>query len=313
MGHPLNSAGFAGWCAARTPVRQWAGWPSLERRAPAVAGSRSACTGTARHSGSPGTSHGLRARTDHTSHSFPASGHPAALRPSSRADVGGEPTDPAHALSGRFGMVAELVRHPAGAATDAEMPYGEGDCLRHRFGGPGVRWLQPGGEQCLAPRVPDVKPVDPPAGRDLHAYAIHRGRGVTVAVFGGFVESYQGIHARHVRPARPWPASAARRNLPTAATDFRLAGRSRGGAASAGWAMPRGGWRCARPTPHAPPADSARAASQLLSSRPVSGSSGSVLSALPASAVPQGTQAIHSSDESPSRTLTRAEQAGRQV
>src|SRR5215831_20881790 len=165
MWHPLNSAGFAGWRAARTPVRQWAGWPSPERKAPAVAGSRSACTGTARHSGSPGTSHGLRARTDHTSHSFPASGHPAALRPSSRADVGGEPTDPAHAFSGRFGMVA---------------------------------------------------------------------------VFGDFVESYQGIHARHVRPARPWPASAARRNLPAAATDFRLADRSRGGAASAGRAMPRG-------------------------------------------------------------------------
>jgi len=34
------------------------------------------------------------------------------------------------------------------------------------------------------------------AGRDLHADAVHRGRGITVIAFGDVLESYQRIHAR---------------------------------------------------------------------------------------------------------------------
>ena len=101
------------------------------------------------------------------------------------------------------------------------------------------------------------------ARRDLRADAVHRGRGIAVVAFGDFAGSYQGIHARHARPARPGAASAARRNLPAAAADFRLAGRSRGGAASAERGMPRGEVAVAH-GPRAPTAaGSPRAASHL--------------------------------------------------
>jgi hypothetical protein len=58
------------------------------------------------------------------------------------------------------------------------------------------------------------------AGRDLHADAVHRGRGVTVAALGGFVETYQGIHARQARPARSRPASPAGCNSPATNGDL---------------------------------------------------------------------------------------------
>jgi hypothetical protein len=53
----------------------------------------------------------------------------------------GEPPDPPHAVGGRLGMVAELLCHAAGAAADAELPYGAADRLRHSFRGRGVRAL----------------------------------------------------------------------------------------------------------------------------------------------------------------------------
>jgi hypothetical protein len=42
------------------------------------------------------------------------------------------------AVTGCLGMVAELLCHPAGAATDAKLPHGMADRLRNRLGGRGV-------------------------------------------------------------------------------------------------------------------------------------------------------------------------------
>ncbi len=61
--------------------------------------------------------------------------------------LGCELADPAHALAGRVGVVAELLGHPANAAMDAEPPYGSRDCFCCHCGGRGVRLLQPRGEQ----------------------------------------------------------------------------------------------------------------------------------------------------------------------
>ena len=60
-----------GQLAARAPARQQARRPSLTRIAPPVAGSCSACTGTAGRAGTRGISHGPQVRTGHTSRSSP--------------------------------------------------------------------------------------------------------------------------------------------------------------------------------------------------------------------------------------------------
>jgi hypothetical protein len=79
------------WLAARAPARLEARTSSPERTAPAIAGSRSARTGTARQPGLLCTPRRPRARTDHTSHSSPrhlpaagcrAQGSPARCTPS---------------------------------------------------------------------------------------------------------------------------------------------------------------------------------------------------------------------------------------
>jgi hypothetical protein len=70
----------------------------------------------------------------------------------------GELAHPAHPAGGRVGVVAELLCHPAGAATGAELPQGPPDCLGDHGGGWGVRWLQRGGEQRLAPCVGHGEP-----------------------------------------------------------------------------------------------------------------------------------------------------------
>jgi hypothetical protein len=57
--------------AARAPARQQARRPSLARTVPPVAGSCSACTGTAGRAGTRGISHGPQVRTGHTSRSSP--------------------------------------------------------------------------------------------------------------------------------------------------------------------------------------------------------------------------------------------------
>src|SRR5271170_3061499 len=72
----------------------------------------------------------------------------AGLAPTPEASVQ-KPTDPAHAFGGCLGVVTELLRHPAGAATDAEPPYGGVDRLRHDAGARRVRPLQPRSEQRL--------------------------------------------------------------------------------------------------------------------------------------------------------------------
>ena len=53
---------------------------------------------------------------------------------------GGELADPAHALGGRVGVVAELLSHPADAAMDAEPPRGGRDCFCCHFGGRGASY-----------------------------------------------------------------------------------------------------------------------------------------------------------------------------
>jgi hypothetical protein len=66
------------WLAARARARPEARTSSPERTAPANAGSRTIRTGTARPPGLPGTPRRSRVRTDHTSHSSPATFRSAA-------------------------------------------------------------------------------------------------------------------------------------------------------------------------------------------------------------------------------------------
>jgi hypothetical protein len=54
-------------------------------------------------------------------------------------------------------MVAELLRHPADAATGTELPQGGADRLRHDVGARHIRSLQARGEQRLAPGVVHVQ------------------------------------------------------------------------------------------------------------------------------------------------------------
>ena len=65
--------------------------------------------------------------------------------------------NPAHALGGCLGMVAELLRHPASAAIGTELPHGDPDRLSHNAGGWRIRSLQAGGEQRPAPGVVHVQ------------------------------------------------------------------------------------------------------------------------------------------------------------
>src|SRR5260370_11146917 len=78
---------------------------------------------------------------------------PGLLRDRRGEYLAGQPPDPPHPAGGRLGMVAELLRHLAGAAAAAELPDGAADRLRHRLGARGVRALQPGYAQSRAPRV----------------------------------------------------------------------------------------------------------------------------------------------------------------
>ncbi len=105
--------------AARARARRWARWSSLAQTAPAIAGSCSACTGKARHRGPRGTPHGPQVRTGHSSRSCrdPSAGGVTSIEPRARPGrQGGELAHPAHPLGGRVGVIAELLRHPAGAA-----------------------------------------------------------------------------------------------------------------------------------------------------------------------------------------------------
>src|SRR6266702_4557377 len=57
--------------------------------------------------------------------------------------MGDKLPDPGHAFGGRLRVVAELLRHVAGAAADAELPHGAPDRFRDRLGGRVVRPLEP--------------------------------------------------------------------------------------------------------------------------------------------------------------------------
>src|SRR5262249_5616423 len=119
-----------------------------------------------------------------------------------RRHLGGELTDPAHALGGRVGVVAELLCHPAHAATDAELSHGLLDRLGHHFSGRGIRSLQPGGEQCLAPCV----------GHVLHGHitqCLHRWQSLLVAAQPPGHTEQLGVPARAgkaTRSGRRYPA-----------------------------------------------------------------------------------------------------------
>src|SRR5262249_57226121 len=86
------------------------------------------------------------------------------------------------------------------------------------------------------PKPPPGRPGAhaPLAGRVLGAHAPPGGGGAPAAAFGAFVPSYQVIHARQPRPARSWPASAARCNVPAGDVDFPPPGHPRDGAAYTG-------------------------------------------------------------------------------
>ena len=45
---------------------------------------------------------------------------------------------PAHAAGSGIGMIAELLRHPAGAAAEAQLLHGAVDCGGYHVGGRGV-------------------------------------------------------------------------------------------------------------------------------------------------------------------------------
>jgi len=63
--------------------------------------------------------------------------------PRGRGD--GKPADPAHPLGGFAGVIAELLRHPAGAALRTKPEQGAADPLFDAASGQSLRWLQPGG------------------------------------------------------------------------------------------------------------------------------------------------------------------------
>jgi hypothetical protein len=67
---------------------------------------------------------------------------PGGTRAGASGHLAGKLPDPPHGVGGRLGVVAELLSHPAGAATDAELPHDAADRLRRRLGGRGVRWPQ---------------------------------------------------------------------------------------------------------------------------------------------------------------------------
>ena len=68
---PLREAPEYWSARGASACRQQARRPSLARTVPPVAGSCSACTGTARRAGTRGISHGPQVRTGHTSRSSP--------------------------------------------------------------------------------------------------------------------------------------------------------------------------------------------------------------------------------------------------
>lgn len=73
--------------------------------------------------------------------------------------MGGQLPDPAHAVGGRLRVVAELFRHAARTAADAELPYRAPDRFGYRLDGRGVRPLEFRREQGLAPRVGQIQHV----------------------------------------------------------------------------------------------------------------------------------------------------------
>jgi len=79
-------------------------------------------------------------------------------RPLAGGHLGGELADPAHALGGGVGVVAELLGHPAKTATDADAPHDGLDCFCCHCDARGVRALQPGREQRRPPCVCDGPP-----------------------------------------------------------------------------------------------------------------------------------------------------------
>lgn len=119
---------------------------------------------------------------------FPWTGRPLDRAGRGRS-LGRDLADPAHSLGGRIGMVAELLRHPASAATDAEPPHGPVDGLCHPSGGQRLRRLQSGDEQSCSVHAAHVDPVivlagqhnGSPPGNGQRSYAA-RGLAMTVTV-----------------------------------------------------------------------------------------------------------------------------------
>ena len=125
---------MAHWPAVRAHARQAARRSSPARRTPATAGSRTARTGTARPPclpGRSGTRRGPRARTGHTSHSFPGHlplrgraplEHRRAGRTVQEVDVGGSPCLPHHPAEQGTGLPGVQGHAPGGlAAAVSEM------------------------------------------------------------------------------------------------------------------------------------------------------------------------------------------------
>ena len=139
--------GSASWLAERAHAGQLARWPSLARTEPPAAEWCSARRDRVRRPGPRGRRPGQLARTGHMSGSCCTSRRRAVMvavglnliaGPAARAassgwplrpggHLGGELADPAHALGGRVGVVAELLSHPAQAAVDPESPHGGRD------------------------------------------------------------------------------------------------------------------------------------------------------------------------------------------
>ena len=84
--------------------------------------------------------------------------------------------DPAHAASGFLGVIAELLGHPADAASNAEPADGGADPARQIVGCRRIRSSQPRREECCAPRVVYIQPghVKPPRFHVWHGGNRHR-------------------------------------------------------------------------------------------------------------------------------------------
>src|SRR6516164_8948048 len=118
----------------------------------------------------------------------------------------GKVADPAHPFGGFLGVIAELLRHPVGAALSAKPEQGAADRLFHAAGARSLRLLQPGGEQRLASYVIYSRPGH--YGSLMLAVKDRSRRPRRTAT------AATGPAGRRSTPCLPWPSARVERRGP---------------------------------------------------------------------------------------------------